>query len=94
MEINLNELKHLKDMSEIENIEKIEIILPATVNDKIINKYYMIFEIDSLDCLVCFMLTKFKNEYSITVIEDEEGFGNEIDISKNMFYEILGGVQK
>lgn len=97
MEIYLNELKHLKSFEEIESIDKIEIILPTTVNDKIINKYYMIFDIEALNDVVCFMLTRFysKNvEYSITVITDEEGLGDEIDISKELFYEILGGVKE
>lgn len=86
MQINLNELNHIKDISEIENIE---IILPTTLSDKIINRYYMIFEIDSLDCLVCFVLIKLKDKHYIIIIEDEEGFGFSVDISEKMFYEML-----
>jgi hypothetical protein len=99
MQINLSELKHLKNISEIENIKKIEIILPTNVNDEITNKYYMIFEIDSLNDLVCFTLTRFKSksrtvDYWITVVTDEDGTGLELDISKKLWYEILGGVKE
>lgn len=98
MEIYLSELKHLK--SDIEDIDNIEIILPSEMTDKIINKYYTVFEntndsedfIESLPDIICFTITRFYSktvDYWITVITDEDGTGVELDISKELFYEIL-----
>lgn len=96
MQLYLSELKHLKSFEEIENIDKIEIILPTDCNDKIINKYKSTFDFEALNDMICFMLTRFYSktvDYWITVITDEDGTGLELDISKELFYEILGGVK-
>lgn len=100
MQINLRELKHFSNLTKIEKIKNIEIILPAKITDKIINKYLAVFEatensenfIDSLSDIICFTLTRYESdnvEYWITNIVDEDGIGFELDITKELFYEIL-----
>jgi hypothetical protein len=94
MQIYDYEFKNVKNLDDISNLE---IIISHKFTDKIINKYYNVFEkikdsedfIESIPDIICFMLTRFKNEYIITNVLDEDGIGHQIDIDKNLFDEIL-----